>query len=741
MRAFLIAIPIVLIVMSMSACQGSSGPAGEQGPPSPAGPAGPAGEQGLPGPAGPAGPTGEAATLDKDELQLVLQQLESAEARITADGPASGQQLMQGQTEASVPPKWMPEAYTNYFVREAIRRYESDGLDSTVAYYNTGESVDGQWYVFMIDEDGTVIAHANPALVGQLASDVLGPNNYPTGAAVAASADENGAWFDYTFTNPATASVETKHSWMVIHDGITFGSGWYEEGPGKTDSPVYTQAFVQQAINLYDAVGFAETVQYYNTKESVDGQWYVFMIDEDGTVIAHANPALVGQLASDVLGPNNYPTGAAVAASADENGAWFDYTFTNPATASVETKHSWMVIHDGITFGSGWYEEGPRKTDAPAYTEAVVQQAINLYEAVGLEDTVAYYNTGESVDGQWYVFMIDEDGTVIAHANPALVGQLASDVLGPNNYPTGAAVAASADEDGAWFDYTFTNPATASVETKHSWMVIHDGITFGSGWYEEGPRKTDAPAYTEAVVQQAINLYEAVGLEDTVAYYNTGESVDGQWYVFMINEDGTVIAHANPALVGQLASDVLGPNNYPTGAAVAASADEDGAWFDYTFTNPATASVETKHSWMVIHDGITFGSGWYEEGPRKTDAPAYTEAVVQQAINLYEAVGLEDTVAYYNTGESVDGQWYVFMIGGESGVTIAHHNPVLRGRDPSLRVDSTGYFYGDDLLGATEAGRWVEYVIVNPETGENQRKHTFAVLHDGYIFASGWYEQ
>ena len=640
-----------------------------------------------------------------------------------------------------MPPKWMPEAYTNYFVREAIRRYESDGLEDTVAYYNTGESVDGQWYVFMINEDGTVIAHANPALVGQLASDVLGPNNYPTGAAVAASADEDGAWFDYTFTNPATASVETKHSWMVTHDGITFGSGWYEEGPRKTDAPAYTEAFVQQAINLYEAVGLEDTVQYYNTGESVDGQWYVFMIDEDGTVIAHANPALVGQLASDVLGPNDYPTGTAVAASADENGAWFDYTFTNPATDSVETKHSWMVIHDGITFGSGWYEEGPRKTDAPAYTEAVVQQAINLYDAVGFAETVQYYNTKESVDGQWYVFMINEDGTVIAHANPALVGQLASDVLGPNDYPTGAAVAASADENGAWFDYTFTNPATASVETKHSWMVIHDGITFGSGWYEEGPRKTDAPAYTEAVVQQAINLYDAVGFAETVQYYNTKESVDGQWYVFMINEDGTVIAHANPALVGQLASDVLGPNDYPTGAAVAASADENGAWFDYTFTNPATASVETKHSWMVIHDGITFGSGWYEEGPRKTDGPAYTQAFVQQAINLYEAVGLEDTVAYYNTGESVDGQWYAFIVDGESDVTIAHHNPVLRGRDPSLRVDPTGYFYGDDLLGATEAGRWVEYVIVNPEAGENQRKHTFAVLHDGYIFASGWYEQ
>ena len=270
LRAFLITIPIVLIVMSMSACQGSAGPAGEQGP--------------L-GPVGPAGPTGEAATLGKDELQ----------------------------PEASVPPKWMPEAYTNYFVREAIRRYESDGLDSTVAHYNTMGSVDGQWYMFIVDQSGTMVAHANPALVGQPVDEILGPNDYPSGAAVAATADQDGAWFDYTFPNLATGTVETKHSWMVIHDGIMFGSGWYEEGPGKTDSSVYTQAFVQQAINLYDAVGLEDTVAYYNTEESVDGQWYVFMIDEDGTVIAHANPALVGQLASDVLGPNNYPTGAAVA--------------------------------------------------------------------------------------------------------------------------------------------------------------------------------------------------------------------------------------------------------------------------------------------------------------------------------------------------------------------------------------------------------------------------------------------
>ena len=129
-----------------------------------------------------------------------------------------------------------------------------------------------------------IITHApNPDLVGKHVSQALGPNSYPTGSAVAASADEDGAWFDYTYANPASGVVETKHSWVVIHDGITFGSGWYERGPGKSDAPAYTKAFVRQAMNLYVALGLEETVAYYNTKESIDGQWYVFIIDENQT--------------------------------------------------------------------------------------------------------------------------------------------------------------------------------------------------------------------------------------------------------------------------------------------------------------------------------------------------------------------------------------------------------------------------------------------------------------------------
>ena len=290
----------------------------------------------------------------------------------------------------------------------------------------------------------------------------------------------------------------------------------------------------------------------------------------------------------------------------------------------------------------------------------------------------------------------------------------------------------------------FAEPPTIAVIRQfrlEAGTLVEQDLSDAPAYTSDAPAYTsDAPAYTKAFVRQAMNLYVALGLEETVAYYNAQESVDGQWYVFIIDENQTIIAHApNPDLVGKHVSQALGPNSYPTGSAVAASADQDGAWFDYTYPNPASGVVETKHSWVVLHDGITFGSGWYERGPGKSDAPAYTKAFVRQAMNLYVALGLEETVAYYNAQESVDGQWYVFII-DQDGYTIAHHNPQFRGRDPSLRVDATGYFYGDDLLSATEAGHWVDYVLLNPESGENRQKHTWIVRHDGLLFGSGWYE-
>ena len=101
--------------------------------------------------------------------------------------------------------------------------------------------------------------------------------------------------------------------------------------------------------------------------------------------------------------------------------------------------------------------------------------------------------------------------------------------------------------------------------------------------------------------------------------------------------------------------------------------------------------------------------------------------------------GRQATIDHYSSPENVDGQWYVFII-DEDGYTIAHYIPEVVGRDPALRVDSTGYFFGEDILSATGAGKWVSYMHRNPESGEETRKHVWIVRHDGLFFASGWYE-
>ena len=111
---------------------------------------------------------------------------------------------------------------------------------------------------------------------------------------------------------------------------------------------------------------------------------------------------------------------------------------------------------------------------------------MRLYYAQGREAALAYYNSPESVDGEWYVFIYDENEKLIALAvNPDMLGEeLRGDVgVDFTGYRHGEAIAGATGE-GMWVDYFFLNPVTGSQEWKHSWVVRHDGLIFGSGWYQ-----------------------------------------------------------------------------------------------------------------------------------------------------------------------------------------------------------------------------------------------------------------
>ncbi len=134
-------------------------------------------------------------------------------------------------------------------------------------------------------------------------------------------------------------------------------------------------------------------------------------------------------------------------------------------------------------------DESIHLADRGEFTVDQVKQALKRYDKEGREATVRYYNSPESVNGEWYVFILDEDDRIIAHAVPEQLGRDLKGDLGVDSagYRFGD-VMLEAGEDGLWVDYLFLNPNTGNQEYKHSWVVRHDGLLFGSGWYQILPK-------------------------------------------------------------------------------------------------------------------------------------------------------------------------------------------------------------------------------------------------------------
>ena len=623
----------------------------------------------------------------------------------------------------SATPRSDPAKFTQFFVSGAIARYEAEGLEATLDYYNSPDSADGRWAILVIDEDDSIIASVNPDEVGNDISEYTDTNDYNFGADIV-TADESGKWISCVCGHPRTGELESNHYWARRHGELLFASRWF------SGMPEYTQLKVDNALAMYEARGLEATMDYYNSAESVDGYWYVFIIDREGEVVGHHDPDIVGLNVNGPIGTdvNGYDFGADMLA-ADEDGKWVSYVFNNPAKEVIESKHSWVVRYDDLIFGSGWY------TDPASYTKFIVDKAIALYEAEGLEVAIEHYNDPANIDGQWYVGILDGDGVSLAHYDPAVRGQniatgpVGTDVTG---YDFGSELL-TAGESGKWVSYVYNNPATDELASKHSWLVRHDGLLFGSGWY------TDPASYTKFFVDEAIALYEAEGLEAAVEYYNTRDSLDGRWYAFILDEDGDLIGHYNPEVVGQniegpLGTDVTG---YEFGSEFV-TAGENGKWVSYVYTDPLTGEPASKHSWLVRRDGLLFGSGWY------TDPASYTQYFVGQALEYYETNGREATLAYYNTAGSMDGLWYVFVLEDRDGAlyTVAHPSrPELVGTTRE-RIDANGFNYGEAFAAVTESGgEWISYLFTHPTTREDAPKHTWVERRGDLLFSAGWYEK
>ena len=160
------------------------------------------------------------ATIPQPDSSLSKSEVEEIVKDAIADIPQPQPGLTSAEAEkiarsvvAAIPPKSAPAEYTRFFVENAISRYRTEGLDATLAYYNRKESVDGQWYVFIIDENDKVLSHYDPHRLGLDVKGWVGTdaNGYNFGPEML-SATEEGKWVSYVYRNRRPASAPTSAS-------------------------------------------------------------------------------------------------------------------------------------------------------------------------------------------------------------------------------------------------------------------------------------------------------------------------------------------------------------------------------------------------------------------------------------------------------------------------------------------------------------------------------------------------
>ena len=235
----------------------------------------------------------------------------------------------------------------------------------------------------------------------------------------------------------------------------------------------------------------------------------MFITDENNLYVAHPlKPEFVGEDITQIFGVDGSPTGAEIA-MATEEGKWTNYLWPNPGTNKLEQKRTWSIRYDGYLFASGYYvpwKPDPAtlpvvsKDDPAAYTHAIVLAAIARYEFAGKDAAAAYYNDKANIDGQWYVFITDENDHFVAHApRPDFIGTdlkdvewLDEDVERHDGSTLGTKIT-KATITGDWIDYLWPNPVSGENEQKRTWAIRHDGYLFGSGYYTS----TEAQVGTE----------------------------------------------------------------------------------------------------------------------------------------------------------------------------------------------------------------------------------------------------
>ncbi len=478
-------------------------------------------------------------------------------------------------------------------VEATVSMYDSD-KENAFASINSLSEIIVPHYPFVLDPDTrNVVAHG--AFLDRIGTQsvVFSDADKPYDVIIDELQNSDGTWVEYVFLDPVTETELVKRSWLTLHDGYVFGSGYYY----PIEEKIYR--VVSEAIALYEPGSESPFAAIDAMAESVVPH-YPFVLDPDTrNVVAHG--AFLDRIGTQsvVFSDADKPYDVIIDELQNSDGTWVEYVFLDPVTETELVKRSWLTLHDGYVFGSGYYYPIEEKI------YRVVSEAIALYEPGSESPFAAIDAMAESVVPH-YPFVLDLDGNIVAHgAFPDVIGTSAASVLETADKQYDVIIDELQNSDGTWAEYVFLDPVTETELVKRSWFTLHDGYVFGSGYYYPIEEKI------YRVVGEAIALYEPGSESPFAAIDAMAESVVPH-YPFVLDPDTrNVVAHgAFPDRIGGQ-SVVLNDADKPYDVIIDELQNSDGTWVEYVFLDPVTETELVKRSWLTLHDGYVFGSGYY----------------------------------------------------------------------------------------------------------------------------------
>ena len=511
---------------------------------------------------------------------------------------------------------------------------------------------DGELYVFVLDESGVILFHgATPELVGTDTHTLIDTQGTNLGELFAENRSPYGKWVEYWWPNPATESSdsELKLTWTRTYGEYQFGVGVY---PGSADAADLsgldgqTMRIVRQmtdaAIEAFaaDRDSAMAAIQDMDNPLYRDGELYVFVLDESGVILFHgATPELVGTDTHTLIDTQGTNLGELFAENRSPYGKWVEYWWPNPATESSESelKLTWIKTHAGYAFGVGAYpgtDPSPGLT-LSAYDEErqgvawqMTRNAAEAFHADRAGAMAAIQDTNNPLyhDGEIYVSVLDEPGTILAHGTtPELVGVSVHDITDVRGTNIGDLFAKNRSPYGKWVEYWWPNPATETQEPepKLTLLLERGGYAFATGIYPSTDGQTaldgadpEKRRIAKAMVDRAIEAFAADRDSAMAAIQDMDNPLyrDGELYVFVLDESGVILFHgATPELVGTDTHTLIDTQGTNLGELFAENRSPYGKWVEYWWPNPATESSdsELKLTWLRTSSEYLFGVGMY----------------------------------------------------------------------------------------------------------------------------------